>query len=223
MKEQEVEVDWSFGSPHLPVMVFSCDFTLHQATPLAYSHLTRVLIGVEVDGRVIDGRLRGSGGRGRRRSCHSRRGGGARGGRGRRVGEGGAARGGFRGGARRGQRAVGGATEREGWLRRLLGRSSWSECRRCGGDGGLGCGGRRGRTDGSNGASGPAERPRGLIVSAAARGETGGGCRRLADGHRLYDLQWFLLQEVMKHMQHMLTSQHTHAGVTPPHYSLNAH
>lgn len=104
MKEQEVEVDWSFGSPHLPVMVFSCDFTLHQATPLAYSHLTRVLIGVEVDGRVIDGWLRGGGGRGRRRrSCHSRRGGGARGGRGRRVGEGGAARGGFRGGARRGQ------------------------------------------------------------------------------------------------------------------------
>lgn len=91
-------------------MLFLNGFALQQATPLTQGHLTHVLIGVEVDGRVIDGRMRSGGGR--RRSHHSRRGGGARGGCGGGVSEGGVAR--------------------------LLGRSGWGEGRRGGGDGGFG-------------------------------------------------------------------------------------
>lgn len=91
---------------------------------------------------------------------------------------GGGARGGCGGGVSEGGVAGGGA--------RLLGRSGWGEGRRGGGDGGFG-------TDRSDGVSRSAEGPSRLIISNA--GGAGGGPRRLADGHRLYDLLRFLLQK----------------------------
>lgn len=181
-----------FDEWYLPVEVLWQPLALQKTSPLSQSHLTSIIVGVEVDGCVIDGRLWDI--RLRGWDCHSGWRGGVRWwGRGVRGGEGGAPRNGP--GNWVGVWSSWARPQRK-WRLWWLRGGSWRESGWCGGNGGYFGGIRGGRSRDHTAAR--AKRPGCLIVCRIGLTRWLGVCAawgRVSDWDGLNDFLWLVLDE----------------------------